>query len=152
MSTGKRFLFLFVFVSFGLGFLLSVDAMGTSPEPAGGDRDIFLGEAQTGEPPTVVSTDPKDGDGVRYFLYQFPRPISVTFSKEMDRDSVERTFSTSPALEGTFSWSENTVTFTPSFYPLTYEMTVTVGTGARDASGVPLSEPVSFSYRLIIMQ
>ncbi|MBI3392995.1 MAG: Ig-like domain-containing protein [Nitrospirae bacterium] len=152
MSTGKRFLFLFSFVSFGLGFLLSVDAMGTSPEGAGGDRDASIAELPMDEPPTVVSTDPKDGDGVNYFLYQFPRPISVTFSREMDRDSVERAFSTSPALEGTFSWSENTVTFTPSSYPVTYEMTVTVGTGARGASGVPLRESVSFSYRLIIMR
>ena len=120
MSTGRRFLF--VFVSFGLGFLLSAGAMGTSPEGAGGDRDASIAELPMDEPPTVVSTDPKDGDGVRYFLYQFPRPISVTFSKEMDRDSVERAFSTSPALEGTFSWSENTVTLTPSSYPLTYEI------------------------------
>lgn len=100
----------------------------------------------------VVSTDPKDGDAVRYLLYQFPRPISITFSKEMDRESVERAFSTSPTMEGTFSWDGNRVTFTPSSYPLTNEMTVTVGKEASDSTGVPLLEPVSFSYRLIIMK
>ena len=103
-------------------------------------------------PPTVVATDPKDGDARWYRLYQFPIPIRITFSEPMDKAATEAAFRTKPPMEGTFSWKGTTMTFTPKTYPLTFGVTVTVGTGARDLAGNNLEKPYTFSYRLVILQ
>ncbi|MEK6814528.1 MAG: Ig-like domain-containing protein [Nitrospirota bacterium] len=156
MPRGSRASFLRIVLALACGAVVSFNALPTaavSPSPSeGANASPETGEAPAEEPPAVVSTDPKDGDSINYFLYQFPRPISITFSKEMDRASAEQAFSVSPSLEGAFSWDGNTMIFTPSTYPLTFEMTVTVGTGAKDARGSPLREPYSFRYRLVIMK
>lgn len=150
-------------MSHGVRTLLMIFTVAGAALPSGPVRAEEAPPAETGttaapegetreDPPVVESTDPKDGDAVRYFLYQFPRPIRVAFSKEMDKASVERAFSTSPRMDGAFSWDGNTVTFTPASYPLTNEMTVTVGKEAMDTKGIPLREPYTFRYRLVIME
>lgn len=56
--------------------------------------------------------------------------INVTFDQEVDHSSAQSNFSTSPALEGTFSWSGNTMIFSPSSsldYSTKYTITVTSG-------------------------
>ncbi|MFW6121576.1 MAG: Ig-like domain-containing protein [Petrotogales bacterium] len=40
--------------------------------------------------------------------------LSVEFSEPMNKSSVEAAFSTSPEINGSFSWNENTLIFTPS--------------------------------------
>lgn len=41
-------------------------------------------------------------------------PITISFSEAMNQESVQSAFSTSPATIGSFSWSGNTMAYTPS--------------------------------------
>jgi hypothetical protein len=63
--------------------------------------------------------------------------IVIHFSKPMDTKSVERAFSTVPAVEGVFSWSatRDEMTFTPNGpgFPAQSMVAVRIGDTARDA-------------------
>ncbi|MGB2869946.1 MAG: Ig-like domain-containing protein [Bacteroidota bacterium] len=62
-------------------------------------------------PPVVTSTPPAQ----KLDLYQ---TFSITFSQRMDMASIQQSFSITPTVTGSLSWSGNykTVTFTPSTY------------------------------------
>jgi hypothetical protein len=65
--------------------------------------------------------------------------ITVTFTRPMDKSSVEAAFSTSPYVLGTISWSGLALVFTPSTAldeGVTY--TVTIGSSAVDSEGEAL--------------
>jgi hypothetical protein len=67
-------------------------------------------------------------------------PISVTFSRVMDQSSVEGAFQItgSDPVSGTFSWSDETVTFNPDALWKTHHLyTLTIGVGAKDTNGIP---------------
>jgi hypothetical protein len=75
--------------------------------------------------------------------------IQITFSKPMDRASVERAFSISGGLNGTFQWSSDSrsVTFLPSKTlqaGTTY--TVVLGTTATDRAGNQMLNPLTFQF------
>ena len=68
--------------------------------------------------------------------------ITVTFTRPMDKSSVEAAFSTSPYVLGTISWSGLALVFTPSTAldeGVTY--TVTIGSSAVDSEGEALDCP-----------
>ncbi len=95
--------------------------------------------------PTVVSVAPVNG-GRRVPLSS---AVSVTFSEAMDQASAEAAFSGNPALPaGTFSWTGNTMTFTPGT-PLAEftQYTITVGTGAKDLAGNFLAAPFTSVWK-----
>lgn len=76
-------------------------------------------------------------------------PIYVNFSRPMDRSTVERAFSTSPGMVGSFQWSngDRTLRFNPRDdleTGVTY--VVTVGEPARDKSENNLEVSKSFSF------
>lgn len=82
------------------------------------------------EMPTVLSTTPT-GTTV-----STSSPISVTFNMEMNKASVENAFSVTPSIPGSFSWSGNTVRYTPSgSLPEGTYYTVSIGSGAVDMDG-----------------
>src|SRR3954447_24193561 len=73
-------------------------------------------------------------------------PLGVYFNRAMDRASVERAWSLSPSVAGTFRWSGTSVSFRParalrpgSIYRLS------IGATARSTTGVPLG--ATFSVR-----
>jgi hypothetical protein len=73
--------------------------------------------------------------------------ISITFSQRMNLTSVQNAFTISPAAAGLFSWSGNTMTYTPSSnlqYSTTY--TVTVQSSARNFIGVSIGTPYSWQF------
>lgn len=73
--------------------------------------------------------------------------IGVTFTEPMDFQSVERSFRMKPRIRGDFSWSGNELFFIPHrnlAYGSTY--TLSVGTGAKDKSGRPLSHAFHRSF------
>jgi regulation of enolase protein 1 (concanavalin A-like superfamily) len=73
--------------------------------------------------------------------------ITIAFSEAMNQTSVQSAFSTSPGTSGSFTWSGNTMTYTPSanlIYNNIY--TVTVGTGARDLAGNGLQTQFSWQF------
>jgi len=91
--------------------------------------------------PYVVSTIPQNNE----WDVPLTTTIQVSFSKEMDRDSVESAFSINNGvgITGTFEWSDNdrTVRFTPTnpFQPgLSYE--VSILTTAKDKLGLTLED------------
>jgi uncharacterized protein YfaS (alpha-2-macroglobulin family) len=63
-------------------------------------------------------------------------PLTVYFSRGMDHASVERAWHITPAVRGTFAWSDTAVTFHPShpLKPGTYYR-FSLGSGARDDQG-----------------
>jgi uncharacterized membrane protein/bacillopeptidase F (M6 metalloprotease family) len=73
--------------------------------------------------------------------------ISITFSEEMNTTSVESAFTITPAVTGTFSWSGNTLTFTPTS-DLSYETEydITIATGAKDLMGNALELAYNWQY------
>jgi hypothetical protein len=76
--------------------------------------------------------------------------ISVLFSHEPDRPSVEKTFSLTEdglSREGIFSWSGNRLTFHP-FYPLEInrDYVLTISTDARDTEGVSLDKKFELRF------
>lgn len=98
-------------------------------------------------PPAVSSVSPAGGaTGVARTT-----TVSATFDRAMNRASVESAFSlrrtSGGAVNGSFSWSGNTVTFTPSA-PLSgaASHTASVGTGARDAAGIALASARTWQF------
>lgn len=95
--------------------------------------------------PTVVSTLPANA------ATQVNRlsPITITFSEPMLASSmVNSTFSFSPSIGGTVSYTGNTATFTPSA-PLAADVlyTGTVTTAAEDRAGNNMIAPFTWSFR-----
>lgn len=52
-------------------------------------------------PPTIVASQPEGGED----LFRITDPITLTFSRKMDRASVEEALDIDPAVSGTFRWS-----------------------------------------------
>jgi len=94
-------------------------------------------------PPTITSASPTDGaTGV-----PVTTTISATFSEAMNTASVEAAFSITSGVAGTFSWVENTMTFTSGenlAYSTTY--TVTIAATATDLAGNPLVAPYTWAF------
>ena len=99
-------------------------------------------------PPTVSATTPAAGAG----SVAPSATVSVSFSSAMNPSSAQSAFSLvrssdGSAVGGSFAWSGNTMTFTPSS-PLTsgagYK--ANVSTGATDSSGDALQSADSWSF------
>jgi hypothetical protein len=76
--------------------------------------------------------------------------ISVTFNKSMNTTSAEGAFTISGGITGEFSWSGNTMIFTPD-HVLDYNTvyTCTVGTGAEDTTGTALASTYTWSFTTV---
>jgi Tol biopolymer transport system component len=73
--------------------------------------------------------------------------IEITFSREMQTDSVEQRLEISPMVGGDFSWVGNTLQFEPSEgWPAGAEVVVKLLQGARSQLGLPLSEEYSWVF------
>jgi len=72
--------------------------------------------------------------------------IDFTFNEAMNKASAENAFSISPQIEGTFSWNNNKMIFTPT-NSLAYgtEYAVTISTGAKDIVGNSMQQ--SYTWR-----
>ena len=93
-------------------------------------------------PPEIIPVFPINGTtGV-----SITTTISATFSEAMNEASAQDAFSIN-GVAGTFSWAEDTMTFTPSAslaYSTTY--TATIGTGAQDLAGNPMASAYTWSF------
>lgn len=95
--------------------------------------------------PSVVSTNPSDGDtGVGLNVN-----INVTFSEAMNESATESAFTESPNINCTFTWNSasDRLTCDPAtdLNPNdTY--TITIDTGAEDASGNALASDFTFTF------
>lgn len=84
-------------------------------------------------PPVVASSSPEDGAE----LFPITSPLSFTFSRQMDPESVEAAFSIAPEVDGSFAWSEqNTrLVFEPDTLLPETSYTVTIAGSAEGAYG-----------------
>ncbi len=93
--------------------------------------------------PTVTTTSPASDDTD----VAVDSDISVTFSEAMDTTSVEGAFSTDPSVTGSFTWSDNTMTFNPAAnlaYNTPY--TATIAATAMDLAENTLTAEYSWSF------
>ena len=75
------------------------------------------------------------------------RTINITFSEAMNKTSAQEALTIVPAVAGAFSWSGNTLKFTPTS-PLTREITytITINTTAKDLAGNALLQAYTWSF------
>ncbi|GAB4505611.1 MAG: hypothetical protein Fur0043_26080 [Anaerolineales bacterium] len=92
-------------------------------------------------PPMLVEVAPLDGS-----LLGPDDPITFYFSQPMDRASAEAALFGLPP--GSLTWSDDaTLTFTPNpSLPAGADITVAILSSAKDAHGVALPEPVTFTF------
>lgn len=76
--------------------------------------------------------------------------LTITFNQAVDTDSVAAALTITPPLEGSLSWQENTLTFTPqnNLFAAQTSYTVTVNSSIRNAAGQPiLDAPYAWHFR-----
>ncbi len=75
-------------------------------------------------------------------------PLRVTFDRQMSPSGTESALLADPPRPGTFEWQGNTLVFTPdSPWPRGETITVTLLTAARTSGGIPLAQPLTWSFR-----
>lgn len=119
---------------------------GETCDPSKGPIDpLYVPTPPPTTPPTIIGNTPT-GSNV-----PVNTQITVTFSEAMNQASAQSAFSTSSATTGSFSWSGNTMTYTPSSY-LAYSTsyTVTIGTGAKDLAGNNLQSTYSRQFSTVL--
>jgi hypothetical protein len=101
---------------------------------------LYYASTVDGRPPTVVAislTQHLSGDAEQALT---TTSIEVDFSEQVDQDSAKASFAIAPAVEGAFSSSASSLTFTPaSRLPLRTEFKVSIGPGVRDLAGNPMT-------------
>jgi uncharacterized protein YvpB len=73
-------------------------------------------------------------------------PVRVAFDQPVDHGSAESHFQRTPAVEGSFAWSGNTMTFTPRNTGYQTSYTFTVAPGVAPSWGLPSAQAFSSSY------
>jgi Tol biopolymer transport system component len=95
--------------------------------------------------PLVTQVSPADGD-IRVAIGS---PIKLTFSESMQPESVEQNLIIQPSVPGSFSWDENTLTFTPEQpWPSGEQIDVTLKTGSRSRLGLPMINGRVWSFSI----
>lgn len=93
-------------------------------------------------PPSIIANSPT-GNNV-----QVDTQIKVLFNESMNTSSSESAFSTLPATAGSFSWTGNTMTYTPTANLSQGTIyNVTVGTGVRDSAGNHMTAPYRWEFK-----
>jgi hypothetical protein len=73
--------------------------------------------------------------------------VEVAFSEAVDRSSAEAAFSIQPVVDGAFSWSGTTLTFTPALrLPLETDFVVTIAPRVRDVAGNVMEQPDELAF------
>ena len=72
--------------------------------------------------------------------------ISVTFNVAMNKTSVQKAFSISPQVTGSFSWKDNKMVFEPDSNLSETTYTVNITTEAKNLAGTSFESPFSWSF------
>jgi hypothetical protein len=114
---------------------------------------LMIGCSSLGNPspdstsPKVSSATPPNNDT----NVAVKATISVTFSETMNQSSAQNAFTvvnaSADAVSGSFSWSGNTMTFTPDTqFDYNTKYTCTIGVGAEDSAGNTLASLYTWSF------
>jgi len=97
-------------------------------------------------PPAIVESDPPAGAEL-----PLEAPITFYFNQPMDRTSVESALRVQPAVEGAFSWRDDTTLVFAPAAPLAPESEITfnLDSGARSSRGLTLPEPLSLRFKAV---
>jgi hypothetical protein len=112
---------------------------------------LYYASTVDGRGPTVVGislTQHLTGDAEQALTTS---SIVVDFSEPVRHASAVGAFAISPRVNGAFSWSASSMTFTPAArLPLRTRFVVTVGRGVLDEAGNPLSSaPETFGFTTV---
>lgn len=112
---------------------------------------LYYASTVDGRGPTVVAislTQHLRGDEEQALT---TTSIEVDFSEPVRHASAEAAFAISPQIEGAFSWSASSLTFTPAApLPLRTPFEVIVGPGVLDRVGNPMTEaPERFRFETV---
>ena len=102
---------------------------------------IEVTDASDTTAPTITDNSPTGTD------VPVTTNVTVTFDEAMNKTSAEGALSIMPDVTGTFSWSGDTMIFTPDSnlaYDTTYN--ITIGTDAKDLAGIPLAESFEWNF------
>jgi len=105
---------------------------------------MATGNSSTGTLDQVYVTSPmSDQSAVR-----LEQPILVKFNQPMDHPSTEAAVQITPATTVAFSWQSNTLSVLPTSGNLApnTQYQVTIGPGAKTATGKPLTEPKTITF------
>lgn len=83
--------------------------------------------------------------------YHGKQPITITFTRPMDQESVESALSFQPSQEGEFQWNDSSqsLTFTPQdVWTSDTQITVQITGDARSTSHLPLLNPQSWEIKI----
>ncbi len=106
----------------------------------------------------VIYTSLQPGAGVQQIIVQSPvdgdrsvalaQPILVKFNQPMDHPSTEAAVQIMPATNVTYGWNQNTLSVQPTGGTLApnTQYHVTIGPGAKTATGKPLSSPQTITF------
>jgi uncharacterized protein YvpB len=89
----------------------------------------------------VTGTASPGGTGVKVGT-----AIRITFDQPVDHGSAQSRFSISPALAGSFSWSGNTMTYSPTGMAYETKYTYSVAPGVVPSWGLPSSKAIGGSF------
>jgi uncharacterized protein YfaS (alpha-2-macroglobulin family) len=94
-------------------------------------------------PPGLVETDPLPGSEL-----SLNQEITFYFNQPMDRASVEEAMKGTPALNGTFTWQDDSIlVFTPTQpWEPNSTLSITLNTLAKSDGGLTLQQPVTVEY------
>jgi hypothetical protein len=110
------------------------------------DGNTIVTSEEDPSAPTIESSIPFDTETG----YPGASPIIITFSKWMDRASVEAVLTVSPSIVNqTLTWAQNTLTISGDAMTDLTTYTVTIGAGATDVNGIAAAGPLSFSFTTI---
>lgn len=91
----------------------------------------------------IMSTSPQSNAA----NVDIKQKIQIKFNQEVEKQSAQTSFSISPNIQGSFSWSGNTLIFTPaSDLAFSTKYTVTIKSGVKSREGLDLKTNFSFSF------
>src|SRR4029077_6679567 len=105
---------------------------------------IFMALQPPGSVPRLVIGSPMDGANA----VQLGQPILVAFNQPMDHASTQSAVQITPATTVAYSWDANTLAVLPTSNGLApnTQYQVTIGPGAKTASGQLLSAPKTITF------
>jgi hypothetical protein len=95
-------------------------------------------------PPTLAEASPVSGSEI-----SLQPKIHLYFDQPMDKDSVEAALTFQPNLSPLFSWEDDATLLLSFEQPLLPDtvFTLTIGSNALAATGEPIPEPQTLTYR-----
>jgi Tol biopolymer transport system component len=106
---------------------------------------IGIATAVSRSRPQVANTFPAASD----VAVAQQAPLRITFSQNMSQGSLPANLQTNPPREGSFTWEGQTLIYRPNEpWPPGESIQVTIQTGARNAFGLGLRQPETWSFKV----